>query len=671
MEPQSPPCDIFLSYHWRDHDAVEQLARALDARGLRVFLDRWYLAPGLPWPRALEQALERCRAVAVCIGPGDIGPWQMREHFLALVRQAEEERRGLAFPVIPVLLPGAELPLCFLKLNTWVSLRTGVEDAQAVEAIARAARGLPPEAVRARPLVCPYRGLQAFREEDAPFFYGRDAFSDRLVEEIRRKSFIAVVGASGSGKSSVVRAGLIPRLREARSGEAPVWDILTLTPHKQPLDSLADAILRVLEPEDMSEAKRLTELDLLVRQFSTQPRALQRAARRCMEKQPGTDRMLLFVDQWEELYTACKDESARRGFIDQLLAACAEAPVTVVMTLRGDFYGRTLTHRGLVDRLQDCVVNLGPMTREELQRTIENPAGEVGLEFEPGLVHHILDEVGEEPGNLPLLEFTLKELWEKRRGGLLHFEAYKDMKGIQGAIAVRADKIFQDDLTEEQREAARRVLMRLVRPGEGVPDTRRRAALPAEDENAMAVVHKLADARLLVTGRDEARTDARTVEIAHEALIHHWGLLRQWIDEDREFLRTRERVEAAAVLWEQEGMVEDRLLARGRPLAEAEDLLAERRADLSPSLIAFIEGSTAAETRRQEALQEAEREAQRQKLRRNRNLAVAFGFVALTLAGLGLLALERWRTADRATEEARASKDAKEQERQKALSWAL
>ncbi len=675
MEPQAAPCDVFLSYHWRDHDAVERLARALDTRGLRVFLDRWNLTPGLPWPQALEQALEQCRAVVICVGPEGMGPWQMREQFLALDRQSREERRGLTFPVIPLLLPGADPPLGFLKINTWIDLRTRVDDALALEGLARAARGLPPgpdEVAKARAAVCPYRGLQAFREEDAPFFFGREAFTERLVDEVRHKSFIGVVGASGSGKSSVVRAGLVPHLRRAIGGNGPVWDILTLTPDRQPLDSLAEAILRILEPEEMSEAKRLAELDDLATQFATRPRSLQRAARRCLEKQPGTDRLLLVVDQWEELYTSCRDEEARRWFIDQLLAASTDAPVTVVLTLRGDFYGRVLTHRGLVDRLQDAVVNLGPMTREELRSTLEGPAGEVGLQFEPGLIDHILDEVGDEPGNLPLLEYMLKELWDNRRHGhVLHFEAYDRMKGIKGAIEARADRIFEKELTDEQQKAARRVLMRLVRPGEGAPDTRRRAVLPTGDKHALAVVHKLAGARLLVTGRDEARTDVQTVEIAHEALIQHWDRLRQWVDEDREFLRTRERIEAAAALWEKEGRVDDRLLAPGRPLAEAEDLLEKRRPELSPSLIAFIEASTASESRRQDALQEARQEAHRQKLRRNRFIALASVLVALLMTGLGLFALDRRSAADKATKDAEARREEADRERNKAVSRAL
>lgn len=662
MGPSGDQYDVFLSYHWRDHDAAERLAHALDTRGLRVFFDRWYLRLGLPWPQALEQALERCQAVAVCVGPEGMGPWQMREHFLALDRQVREGKRGKSFPVIPVLLPDADLPLGFLKLNTWVTLRSGVDDELAFEAIARAARGLSPEVVRARLAVCPYRGLHFFREEDAPFFFGRETFSATLIQELEQKPFLAVVGASGSGKSSVVRAGLVPHLRKGADGH--VWDVLAVTPGSRPLRALAAALVPLLQPE-LSGVDRLVEIRKLSQHFEAKTLPLPDVVLGCLEKQRGTDRLLLFVDQWEELYTACRDEEARRWFIDELLTAATDAPVRVVLTLRGDFYGRALTHRGLVDRLQDGVVILGPMTREELRSTLEAPANAegVGLEFEPGLVDRILDEVGDEPGNLPLLEYMLRELWEKRRGNVLHFEAYEAMKGVRGAIAARADKIFQTELTEAQKDAARRVMMQLVRSSEGAPDTRRRAVLPAEDENALAVIHKLATARLLVTGRDEARTGAQTVEIAHEALIQNWGLLRRWIDEDREFLRTRERIETAATLWEKERRIHDRLLAPGRPLVEAEDLLAKRGPDLSPSLIEFIEASMAAEKARQEELEEERRE----ELRRNRRRAVAAGVVAVIMAGLASFAQERWIAADKATTLAMLSKVEADRERDRAL----
>ena len=236
--------DVFFSYHTVDHAAVTQVARRLHERGIRVFLDRWYLAAGQPWPQALEQTLASCGAVAVFVGAEGLGPWQQRERDLALDRQAREP----GFPVIPVLLSAADPALGFLKLNTWVDLSAGVADEAALETLAAAIRGQAPgplvlqriEAVRAE--VCPFRGLRPFREEDEPFFFGRAAFTETLAATLARQPFVAVIGASGSGKSSVARAGLIPRLRRGEGGF--VWEVVTLVPTDRPLHSVAASCCR-------------------------------------------------------------------------------------------------------------------------------------------------------------------------------------------------------------------------------------------------------------------------------------------------------------------------------------------------------------------------------------------------------------------------------------------
>ena len=487
--------------------------------------------------------------------------------------------------MIPVLLSRADPALGFLRLNTWVDLSAGVADEAALEILAAAIRRQPPgplalqqiEAVRAE--VCPYRGLRPFREEDEPFFFGRAAFTETLAATLARQPFVAVVGASGSGKSSVVRAGLIPRLRRGEGGF--VWDVVTLVPTDRPLASLAAALLPSLEP-DLSEVDRLAEVNKLAAHLADGSVALRDVTARVLQKQPGTDRLLLFVDQWEELYTLCAGRGRPAAPSSaQLLEAAAAGPVRVVLTMRGDFFGRALADRALSDQLQDAVVTIGPMTRDELAETIVKPAEAVGLAFEAGLAETILDDVGEEPGSLPLLEFLLEALWKERRGALLHYDAYHRLGRVPGAIAHRADEVFERGLSEAERQAAQRLLIRMVRPGEGVEDTRQRAAMPEADPVAEATIRKLADARLVVTERDAA-SGRETVEVAHEALIRGWQRLRGWVDQDREFLRTRERIAAQARLWEDEGKPPDRLLPPGRPLAEGEDLLATRRADLEP-----------------------------------------------------------------------------------------
>lgn len=585
--------DVFFSYHWRDHASVEAVARALTERGVRVFLDRWHMVPGQPWPQALERTLASCKSVAVFLGVEGLGPWQQRESDLALDRQGREP----GFPVIPVLLTRADPALGFLKLNTWVDLSASIADAAAIEALCAAIRGQLPDsaglqqAAAVRAAICPYRGLRWFREEDAAFFCGREAFTDKLVESVERSSLVAVVGASGIGKSSVVRAGLIPRLRRTTAG-GRVWEIATLVPSDRPLHSLAAAFVPMLEPQ-MTRVERLAEINKLAEHFSDGSVALRDVVADVLKTQPGTDRLLLFVDQWEELYTLTADDGARRRFLAEILDASSRGPVTVVLTMRGDFFGQALSDRSFADRLQGAQVNLGPMTPQELERSITEPAGKVGLHFESGLVDRLLDDVGDEPGSLPLLEFVLAALWEQRRGNTLHHEAYDHMGGVQGAIAARADAEYEK-LSAEQKDAARRMLVQMVRPGEKTEDTRQRTALPVGNETALSVIRRLADARLVVTTRDAA-SGVDTAEVTHEALIRHWTLLRSWVDEDREFLRCKARLETAAVLWEADKRDASRLLPGGNPLREGKALLADRRSYLGESVIAFIEASAAAD----------------------------------------------------------------------------
>ena len=379
------PFDVFFSYHWRDHAPVEAVARTLSKLGLRVFLDRWYLEPGQPWPKALERTLASCHSVAVFLGPDGLGPWQQREKDLALDRQAREP----GFPVIPVLLTRADPALGFLKLNTWVDLSVNVADEAALGILCAAIRGQPPvpaglqQIPAVRTEICPYRGLRPFREEDAAFFCGREAFTNKLVEAVERTSLVAVVGASGSGKSSAVRAGLIPRLREMKVGR--IWEVATLVPTDRPLHSLAAALVPFLEPE-LTRVDRLAEINKLARHLAEGAVALRDVAADVLRMQPGTDRLLLFVDQWEELYTLVADAGERRRFLAEILDASAKGPVTVVLTMRGDFFGQALSDRSFADRLQDGQVNLGPMTDDELERSITEPSEKVGLQLEPGLV---------------------------------------------------------------------------------------------------------------------------------------------------------------------------------------------------------------------------------------------------------------------------------------------
>ncbi|MBW8876590.1 MAG: TIR domain-containing protein [Acidobacteria bacterium] len=616
-----------------------EICRLLEGRGISTFLDEKDLVPGQPWPDALEQALAETGAVAVFLGRDGLGAWQKREMWFALDRQAQAEKAGAKFPVIPILLPGANPSAGFLFLNTWVDLRRGPDDLEALDRLARALHdGASTESKEPLSSICPYRGLEPFGEEDAAFFCGREAFSDRLLEAALKSSFVAVVGPSGSGKSSVVHAGLIPRLRRQRP-PAPAWDAVSFTPGERPYHRLAAALLPLLEPE-MSEVDRLKESAKLGDSLADRSIRLEDTLSRILEKSKGTGRLLLVADQFEELFTLTTGAAIWKRFADDLLAVTEKLPITLVLALRADFYDRALTFsRELSDRLEGALVNLGPMRREELARAIQEPATRVGLEFELGLVGRILDDVREEPGNLPLLEFALTELWARRSGGSLTNNAYRESGEVAGAIAQRAERDFEK-LSPEQQRAAHRVfteLVRVARPEDGSRDTRRRAKLEDFEDAAQQVVARLAApaTRLLVTGRDEKGKNV--VEVAHEALIQTWERLRRWLDEDLDFLLWRERLRAYLSDHERSGA-----LLSGGPLAEANQWLGERRKDLGAEEATFIAASIKA--------RDTERAAQ---ARRQRRLILAGLGVAVLIAVLGAIAGWQAIRAKRQAEEAR------------------
>ena len=312
----------------------------------------------------------------------------------------------------------------------------------------------------------------------------------------------------------------------------------------------------------MTETERLAEITKLASYLAEGGISLRDIVQRALDKQPGTHRLLLVADQWEELYTLTRDDAVRRRFIDELLDAATNSPLSVVLTLRGDFVGRALGYRPLSDRLQGAQINVGPMTRAELERAIRSPAEKVGLSFEPGSVERILDDAGDAPGNLPLLEFVLTRLWDQRRGGWLLHDAYDAMGELQGAVAKKADEVFAS-LNVLEQQAVKRVFLQLVRLGEGVEgDTRRRASLDEIGAASAQVVKRLADERLLVKGQEHTARH-EVVEISHEALILNWGRLTGWLNQDREFLLWRQRLRQSRQEWEEKRQDEGALL-RGR-----------------------------------------------------------------------------------------------------------
>jgi len=474
--------------------------------------------------------------------------------------------------------------------------------------------------------LCPYRGLEPFTEADAEFFFGRERAVEYLLECLRQEPrFLAVLGPSGSGKSSLVRAGLIPRLRRGAVPRSDRWAFIVIRPGRNPFGEL--------EAEGLSDTSR----------------GLVEAVRNWQRLHPEAERLTLALDQFEELLVDCPEET-RREFVAQLAALLdSPLPITVILVMRDDFYSRFVREAGpLVKWLERGLAN-APLTLEpdELRAIVEEPARAVGLALEKGLADVIAQEALEAtpqgaPGTiLPLLEFALTGLWERREEELLTHAAYQAIGGVTGGLTQWADGILSR-LDEEQRQLARRVLTDLVHLGDesrNIPDSRRRRTLDelcrheGEREAVHQVARLLANARLLVTGRDLS-TGQETVELVHNALLREWGQLQKWIREDRRFLGWRQGVEERVREWGEKGQDEG-LLLRGTPLTEAQEWLDLRAVDIEEETREFIRLSV----ERAEAEQRA-----REQLRRRITIGLATGLViALVLA---TLAAWQWRRAE-------------------------
>ena len=484
---------------------------------------------------------------------------------------------------------------------------------------------------------CPYRGLFHFGPNDAAVFFGREAVVDTLQRALRRRAVLPLLGASGSGKSSVVFAGLVPRLE--REGH---WRYSYFRPGTDPFHALALALVPLYAP-DVDATEGILQARRLAEALRTGELPLADVLARVRHHAP-LERPLLIADQFEELYSLCPEEGTRRAFLEVLFrgfaaagsassdpsAASAQPEVPrLLLTMRADFLGSALAYRPFAELFQregdgKAAVMLGPMNDTELREAIEKPAATQSVAFESGLVERILADVAAEPGHLPLLEFALTQLWSRRQGALLTHGAYTAIGGVEGALARHADACYAALSPSDQGEA-RRVLLQLVRPGEGTEDTRRLATRQELGDARWPLARRLADDRLVVTSRDAAGDD--TVEVVHEALIRHWGELRGWLAADRGFRAWQERLRGSLAQWRATAREEGGLL-RGAALAEARDQLKERPEDLAAAEREFIEASAAAED-----------EGRRRERRRRR---VVFGGLSGGLAAVSVALLLAW-----------------------------
>ena len=474
--------------------------------------------------------------------------------------------------------------------------------------------------------MCPYKGLRAFEADDAALFFGRERQAEDVLKRLAEVRFTAVIGASGSGKSSFVRAGLLAQIT-AGAADGATDTIALLTPGAHPLDALARAVNAAT-----GHAAGVSGDDL-----RANPDALRRQT-----SQAGAGAVVIAVDQFEELFTLSNDEDQRRCFVDALIGAWQDptSPVAVILALRADFYGRVSSYPQLAAAVVAHQTLIGPMNVIDLRRAIELPASQTGLQLQPGLVDTILQDVGDAPGALPLLSHALLETCKRRRRLMLTVSGYREAGGVHGAIAQSAEHTLQA-LPEADRPIARFIFLSLTDVSERTEPTRRRvdrAQLTGHPQSAAIdrVLNVLADARLV-------SLEQNTVVVAHEALIGHWPRLRGWIDTDRAGLLIHRRLTDAAREWDTLHR-EPAALYRGARLAAASEWAADHPDHLSALERDFLAAS--------EATEHSELEAAKRRSRRLRALAASLAALTVIVAALAAWALGQRSTAQRKATEA-------------------
>ncbi|MBW4513914.1 MAG: caspase family protein [Timaviella obliquedivisa GSE-PSE-MK23-08B] len=473
--------------------------------------------------------------------------------------------------------------------------------------------------------ICPYRGLEFFDEAHAEFFFGREELTAQLIDQLKTERFAAVTGASGSGKSSLLRAGVISRLQQERTPTgANAWKIKLLTPTEHPLKSLAAAFI---DPE-LSELERAEQLRRAEAFLQDGGMGLAQLVRASLAVEGGTTglspkerpQLLLVIDQFEEVFTLPRGihvENERQKFFDCLAVALEMVSdyLSLAIVVRADFIGKCSLYEGLARKIEQHRIMVSPLKYEQIKATIVRPAQKVGLVCEPNLVYTMLMDIIGAPGELPLLQYTLLELWEHRRtsaeGGVvrLTLDTYRELGGVRGTLQKQATEIFSS-LTLEEQAVAKRIFLALTQLGEGTEDTRRRVVKSElvspifPSDLIEQVLEKLVAAKLVITNQEmggeqtlrEAGQSLRdvpkgahsstsplfqaqsqvqeVVDVTHEALIRNWSLLKDWINENRDMLRRQRRIESTAQEWDAAGQsAQGEYLLQGLRLRDAEDFI--------------------------------------------------------------------------------------------------
>ncbi|QEM08854.1 SUMF1/EgtB/PvdO family nonheme iron enzyme [Mucilaginibacter rubeus] len=541
---QTKKYDVFLSHNSLDKPIVEEIAQWLVKESYKVWFDKWELIVGEAWQEELELGLSHSACCIIFFGSNKLSPWQNEEMRVALSAKASNR----SIRVIPVLLPLAkneekesQLP-AFLQRLTWVKFENNIYEAEPLRRLKCGIDGIPP----GRPSKIsnkrtseknPFKGLEAFGEKDKEYFFGRDFFIQKLKNHIDLYKLLILTGPSGSGKSSIILAGLVPLLRESNLITA------IFTPRIDPINELTVALKRSIETKQTGESlkKELKNsesgeaLYFFLRHFTSEDK-----------------KMLLIVDQFEEIFTQTT-EDLRIQFINLLLKARDDENVRIILTMRSDFIGNCAVYPNLNLLVNDHLVQIGPMSEDELRAAIVEPSMLENLRLEEGLVDRIISDSKGASSELPLIEYALSELWRKRQGNTLTNIAYKSIGGVEGALVNRADAEYNLLSPSEQQLLRRMISLRLIQPGDGAMDTKRKASKTelhsmGEEKSVEKMIQLWTGKNLrMMTVYEDPISKQVYVELAHETLIRNWGKIQEWMQEDRETSKIINKIRLLAI----------------------------------------------------------------------------------------------------------------------------
>lgn len=677
---------VFVSYSRRNKNFAERVARDLSDAGLDVWVDWRQIQAGELWQNEIYRGIERSEMLVVCLSPDAVNSeWVQRE-----VNAAREQGKF----IIPVMAVNAYAEMQRTEALRWlldvhfINFENRYEEAfpELLQALPGKRRVSAYDDIDPENIPDPFKGLEAFQQTDAHFFFGREELIRKCLKRLQQnqtRRFLAVVGGSGSGKSSLVRAGVIPEIRAGTLPSSDGWPVLIFTPGETPVDALAQRLSPLMEDMEMEGALAV---------LRASPGGLDQLTERILAGDDEKARLLIIVDQFEEVFTRAGDIE-RDAFLRMLVSATTRpgGRTLAIITMRADFFDRLGRYPDLAVLFeQENMVIVTEMTPADLLRSIEGPAEAVGLIYDDGLPQRILDDVRRQPGSLPLLQYALKQLYQKREGRRLTNASYEAIGGVRRALARHAEEIY-DGLNPTQQSIMRRVMLSLIEVGETGEATRRRVNrndlqfrdVPQQSVEDLIDLLTAANSRLLMTSRQIRASDDQSqpviwVEVSHEALIREWDRFTSWVAENVESLRYGTELLQAANDWHT-GRRDVAYLLTGNRLMRAQVWI--QVADPTPLQKEYIQASLEEHERRELARQaQAERELTLQK--RSNKLLRAFVLVLvlslIVALGLSLFAFNNLNIAETQTQRANSAltlaADAlrtSEENAQEALSLAL